>query len=108
MRVEPPGPIGEGTAITQFRDEAGRRDVTRYLVAGYELDRSLTLESVGARPASTIDYRLAGEGQEVKLTCAITVATGGLVRLVDSRLKRDLDKRLGETLDTFRAVMERS
>ncbi len=108
MRIEPPGPVGKGTEITQFRDEEGRRDVTRYLVAAYELNRSLTLESVGARPASTIDYRLGEEGQEVKLTCAINVATGGLVRLVDARLRRDLDNRLGKTLDTFRAVMERS
>ncbi len=108
VRIEPPGPIAEGTAITQVRDESGRRDLTRYLVAGIERDRSLTLESVGVRPASTIRYILAEEGPAVKLTCAITVTTAGLVRLVDSRLRRDLDRRLGETLDTFRGVMEQS
>ncbi len=106
VRIEPPGPIGEGTAVTQVRDESGRRDVTRYRVAGFEQDRRLTLESVGVRPASTIDYTVAEEGPAVKLTCTITVTTAGFVRLVDSRLRRDLDRKLGETLDTFRGVME--
>lgn len=108
VRLEPDGPVAQGTAITQFREETGRREVTRYLVAAVEPPRILTLQSVGAKPASTIHYSLAPDGAAVKLTCAITVETGGLVQLVNSRLRRDLDNKLGETLDTFRGVMEQS
>jgi hypothetical protein len=39
----------------------------------------------------------------------IEVKTGGLLfRLVESRLRRDLDTKLGETLDTFCQAMERA
>jgi len=55
---DPPGAVAAGTQITQFREERGRREETRYLISGWEPSRSLTLQSVGARPASTIRYGL--------------------------------------------------
>ena len=108
MRQQPPGSISEGTEITQYRDESGGREVTRYLVTGYQGSRNLTLQSIGARPPSTIAYNLTEAEAGVRLTCAITVKTSGLLRLVESRLRRDLERKLGETLDAFRAVMEQS
>ncbi|GAC1479615.1 MAG: hypothetical protein PVSMB9_03460 [Candidatus Dormibacteria bacterium] len=106
VRREPPGPLAEGSEITQFREESGRREVTRYLVSAYAANQSLTLQSVGARPPSTIAYNLEEVEAGVKLTCAITVETRRLLRLVESRLRRDLDRRLGETLEAFRGVMD--
>jgi hypothetical protein len=102
---EPPGLVGAGTQITQFRDERGRRDVTRYLISGWDPPRSLTLQSVGASPASTIRYTLEDGTAGVTLSCAIAVETGGLLRLVESRLRRNLEAKLGETLDAFRRAM---
>jgi len=106
---EPPGPIAEGTRITQVRLQGRRRELTRYLVKAYEPDRGITLESVGVTPPSTIRYGLAEAAPGVRLTCVIEVKTGGLLfRLVESRLRRDLDTKLGETLDTFCQAMERA
>ena len=106
---EPPGPIAEGTRITQVRLQGRRRELTRYLVKAYEPDRGITLESVGVTPPSTIRYGLAAAVPGVRLTCVIEVKTGGLLfRLVESRLRRDLDTKLGETLDTFCQAMERA
>lgn len=106
---EPPQPIAEGTRITQVRVQGTRQEVTRYLVKAYELGRGITLESVGAMPPSTIRYSLADASPGVKLRCSIEVKTGGLLfRLVESRLRRDLDTKLGETLDAFCQAMERA
>jgi hypothetical protein len=102
---DPPGAVAAGTQITQFREERGRREETRYLISGWEPSRSLTLQSVGARPASTIRYGLEDVTAGAKLTCAIAVETGGLLRLVESRLRRNLDAKLGETLEAFRGAM---
>jgi len=102
---DPPGAVAAGTQITQFREERGRREETRYLIWGWEPSRCLTLQSVGARPASTIRYGLEDVTAGAKLTCAIAVETGGLLRLVESRLRRNLDAKLGETLEAFRGAM---
>lgn len=102
---DPPGPLAAGTQITQFREEGGRREVTRYLISGWDPARSLTLQSVGTRPASTIRYSLEEVTAGVQLTCAIAVDTGGLLRLVESRLRRNLDAKLGDTLDVFSGAM---
>lgn len=106
---EPPQPIVAGTRITQVRVQGTRRELTRYVVKAYDSGRGLTLESVGAMPPSTIRYSLADASPGVRLSCSIEVKTGGLLfRLVESRLRRDLDTKLGETLDAFCQAMERA
>jgi len=57
-------------------------------------------------PAHALDHGLAEAVPGVRLTCVIEVKTGGLLfRLVESRLRRDLDTKLGETLEAFRGAM---
>lgn len=102
----PPGPIVAGTQISQFRDERGREAMTRYLVRELAPGRLLTLESVAARPESSIHYVLSEVPEGVRLTCSIAVQTGGLLKLVESRLRRDLDGKLAQTLATFRSAVE--
>jgi hypothetical protein len=105
-RVEPAGPIAGGSRVTQLRVDGLRREETRYLVESVEPDRSLCLQSVGVKPASTIRYRLSPSNGGAILSCTIQVETAGLLRLVEARLRRDLERKLGETLETFKVSME--
>ena len=106
-QVEPSGPVGLGSRITQVHIDGARREETRYLVDRFQLDRALCLRSVGVKPASTIDYQLNEDASRTRLSCSIQVQTGGLLRLVESRLRRDLDRKLEKTLDQFKETMER-
>ena len=104
--IEPAGPIATGSRVTQVRLDGARREEKRYLVEKIEPDRELRLQSIAARPASTIGYLLAEAAAGTRLTCSIRVETGGLLRLVESRLRRDLERRLESTLADFKARME--
>jgi hypothetical protein len=106
-QVEPAGAITEGSRITQVRFDGARREETRYLVEAVEADRQLRLQSVGVRPASVIEYKLADAPVHTRLTCSIRVETGGLLRLVEARLGRDLERKLEATLESFKESMER-
>ncbi|HSO94347.1 MAG TPA: hypothetical protein VLS53_07760, partial [Candidatus Dormibacteraeota bacterium] len=70
-------------------------------------DRELRLQSVGAKPASIIGYRLDEVTAGTRLTCSIRVETGGLLKLVESRLRGDLERKLESTLAAFKETMER-
>ena len=105
-RVEPAGAITEGSRITQVHFDGARREETRYLVEAVEADRQLRLQSVGARPVSVIEYQLADASAHTRLACSIRVETGGLLRLVEARLRRDLERKLETTLESFKESME--
>lgn len=105
--VEPAGAVAPGSRIRQVRLDGARREETRYLVEDLEPDRALQLQSVGARPASTIGYRLAEAPAGTRLTCSIRVETSGILKLVESRLRRDLERKLESTLAAFKETMER-
>ena len=106
-QIEPAGMLAPGSRITQVRLDGARREETRYLVQSFELDRELRLQSVGARPASIIEYLLTEAAADTRLSCSIRIETGGLLRLVESRLGRDLERKLESTLASFKESMER-
>jgi len=106
-QVEPAGAIAEGSRITQVRLDGARREETRYLVEAVETDRELRLQSVGVTPRSIIEYRLAAAPAQTRLICSIRVETGGLLRLVETRLRRDLERKLEATMESFKESMER-
>ena len=108
VEIEPHGPLAAGSRIIQMHVDGSRREQTGYEVDGIEPDRELRLLSVGARPASTIEYRLTDAGGNTRLRCSIQVQTGGLLRLVESRLRRDLEGKLEATLKSFKESIERS
>ncbi len=105
-QVEPTGVLAPGSRITQVRLDGVRREETRYRIESFEPDRELRLRSVGARPASVIEYLLADAAADTRLACSIRVETGGLLRLVESRLRRDLERKLESTLTSFKESME--
>ncbi len=98
--------LAPGSRITQVRLDGVRREETRYLVESFAPDRELRLQSVGARPASVIEYLLTDAAADTRLECSIRVETGGLLRLVESRLRRDLERKLESTLTSFKESME--
>lgn len=107
VRTDTPGPPQQGDRFVVAIKSVGRRFETPYERTSYEPDRRFTDRAVGG-PIANHRWHAAFEEMPggTRLTRAVDVESGGLLKLLEPLQKRAAERQLRKDLQALKEVLE--
>lgn len=107
VTVEPDGPVGVGTRITEVWRFMGRETVSTSEITTYEPGRSLTRRTLTAgAPIKEGVLMVEADGDGARYTTTVQVQAGGLFAIAEPLLANAMKKGFQESALQLKALLE--